>query len=243
MTRNLVKIRYNGIKYQVRAGATVLNALEEVGVSFIHGTSCRQGICGSCALIYRINEESELLGLLGCQHFVVDGMEIMSTPHIPSKERNFDPHDQNPIELLLQTYPEINNCNDCNACNTICPLEIDVNNVIKGFAKWELNEAIDMSSKCVACGLCSLRCPVNIMPENIIMQARGVFNIAIAQSMVPIPNKAKKELARETMELDRICLMSKESLTLQANSLRREILEGFIGYEKMDSEKDFQESD
>lgn len=219
-----VSITYFGVAYQVRAGATVMRALEEAGIAFRRGASCRQGICGACVLVCRVPNEPGLRGALACQTRVVDGMDLMPVPRTPSQKRDYDPAAERPIERLLATYPELEHCNDCGACNAICPVGVDIHGVVRALPRWDLSHVVGSTSACVSCGLCSLRCPVNIPAGAVAMQARRAIGRALAMSTSPPSVATPAERDEESRELDTLSAMSLETLKTEAERLRGQIL-------------------
>ncbi|MEO5332743.1 MAG: 2Fe-2S iron-sulfur cluster-binding protein [Magnetococcus sp. YQC-5] len=171
-----VSIRFDETSYDVPAGRTILAALEAAGKRFVRGVGCRGGICGACAVLYRIPAQShELSTALMCQEIVQDGMEILPLPYVPHKKVLHDlalPEDESPSFHVLRLYPEINNCIMCGECVRICPMKIDVMGFVGMIKRGDLKGAVKESFTCVGCYLCVLRCPSSLSQPNAALAAR-----------------------------------------------------------------------
>lgn len=172
----MVCIRYDEQKLEVSSGLTILAALESVGIRLVRGVGCRSGICGACAVLYRIPAQShDLFAALMCQETVQDGMEILPLPYVPQKKVPHHlhlPEEESPSYHVLRLYPEINNCIMCGACVKTCPMDIDVMGYVGMIKRGDLKGAARESFTCIGCQMCVLRCPVSISQPNAALAAR-----------------------------------------------------------------------
>lgn len=171
-----VSIRYDERRLEVPSGRTILAALEAVGIGFVRGVGCRGGICGACAVLYRIPAKShELSAALMCQEIVQEGMEILSMPYVPQKKVAHDlnlSEEESPGYHVLRLYPEVNNCIMCGECVRICPMGIDVMGFVGMIKRQDLKGAAKNSFTCIGCQMCVLRCPSSISQPNVALAAR-----------------------------------------------------------------------
>ncbi|MBF0125775.1 MAG: 4Fe-4S dicluster domain-containing protein [Magnetococcales bacterium] len=171
-----VSIRYDERWIQVPAGRTILTALEAAGVGFVRGVGCRGGVCGACAVLYRVPWLSHALSAgLMCQETVQDGMEILPMPYVPLKKvpHHLDlPGDETPAYHVLRLYPEVNNCIMCGECVRVCPMDIDVMGYVGMIKRGDLKGAARESFTCIGCHLCVLRCPSSISQPSAALAAR-----------------------------------------------------------------------
>ena len=72
----LIPVYIMGQKHMVPEGSTIMGALEYVGYQLKRGVGCREGFCGACATVYRVEGDYKLRGGLACQTVVTDGMSI-----------------------------------------------------------------------------------------------------------------------------------------------------------------------
>ncbi|MBF0428205.1 MAG: 2Fe-2S iron-sulfur cluster binding domain-containing protein [Magnetococcales bacterium] len=175
-TASTVSIRYDETWMDVPAGKTILTALEASGIGFVRGVGCRGGICGACAVLYRIPAKSHALSAaLMCQENVQEGMEILPLPYVPQTKV---PHCLNLLEgetpgyHVLRLYPEVNNCIMCGECVRVCPKDIDVMGYVGMIKRGDLKGAAQESFTCIGCQICVLRCPSSISQPNAALAAR-----------------------------------------------------------------------
>tara|TARA_X000000368_G_scaffold293142_1_gene233109 strand:- start:565 stop:1314 length:750 start_codon:yes stop_codon:yes gene_type:complete len=235
---SIAKIKYNGVAYEVRANISIVQALKEVGMIFVHGVSCQQGVCGACSVIYRNTETTGMKGALACQKLITDGMEIMPATYSTFAVNAFNQRSEDPINTLLSTYSEMHSCIDCNACNEICPISLDIKGAMQAIKDWNLADTVSKSSGCVMCGLCSLRCPVYIRPEVISMQAKGALGFKLTQTSASIGRDWPDKKEKERQELDNLCSMNTVDLIDKAEALRLEVLKLLSRQEKEVPKKD-----
>ncbi|MBF0271539.1 MAG: 4Fe-4S dicluster domain-containing protein [Magnetococcales bacterium] len=171
-----VSIRYDETWLEVPSGKTILSALESVGIGMVRGVGCRGGICGACAVLYRVPAQSHTMSAgLMCQETVQPGMEILPLPHVPHKKvpHHLDlPEDETPAYHVLRLYPEVNHCVMCGECVRMCPMDIDVMGYVGMIKRGDLKAAARESFTCIGCQLCVIRCPASISQPNAALAAR-----------------------------------------------------------------------
>ena len=87
---NMVTIYLFGKKYSVPGELTIMTAMEYAGYKLVRGCGCRNGFCGACATIYRIEGDRELHFCLACQTQVQEGMVIATMPFFPLIKQVYD---------------------------------------------------------------------------------------------------------------------------------------------------------
>ena len=178
---NMVNVYLYGKKYSVPAGLTIMTALEYAGYQLVRGCGCRNGFCGACATIYRIQGDRELHMCLACQTTVEDNMYVATLPFFPLVKEVYDINTVKPTEaIMMQLYPEIYSCVGCNACTKACTQELNVMQYIAHIQRGEFAKAAELSFDCVMCGVCSSRCPAQISHPQVAMLARRLNGKYIA---------------------------------------------------------------
>lgn len=170
---NNVTIFLYGKKYSVPESLTIMGAMEYCGYELVRGCGCRNGFCGACATIYRIQGKHELHPCLACQTKVEDGMFIATLPYFPLAKQVYDVNKIKPTEqIMMQLYPEIYACIGCNACTKACTQELNVMQYIAYAQRGEYAKCAEESFDCVMCGVCSSRCPAGISHPHVALLAR-----------------------------------------------------------------------
>jgi succinate dehydrogenase/fumarate reductase-like Fe-S protein len=189
-----VNIFVNGKRFNVPSDLTIIDAMEYAGFKFIRGLGCRQGMCGACAILYRLHDSYKLMAALACQELVKDGMRILMVPYSPAKKAVYDINQLRPSEnILIEHFPEINRCLSCNTCTKICPQELEVMQFIQASIRGELDELSRLSFDCIECGLCAVRCPADIIPYYVARLARRIYGRYVV-GLSELVEKRRKEI-------------------------------------------------
>ena len=143
--KEMATIYIFGKKYDVPAELTIMNAMEYAGYQLKRGCGCRNGFCGACATIYRIEGSNQLYTGLACSTKVEQGMQL---------------------------YPEIYSCVGCNACTRACTQSLNVMQYIAYAQRGDFEKCAELSFDCVMCGCCSSRCPAGISHPQVAELAR-----------------------------------------------------------------------
>ena len=152
-----------GREYQVPATLTIMDAMEYAGFKLVRGCGCRNGFCGSCAVIYRLKGTTEIKVVLSCQTKVEEGMCVGKIDSFPLNRRSFDIEEISADPYLVShLYPEINDCINCNSCTAGCPQGLKVMGYIAMAKNGRYDLAAKMSFDCVGCNICASRCPASI---------------------------------------------------------------------------------
>lgn len=171
----MVNVYLFGKRYQVPDNLTVMRAMEYAGYKLVRGCGCRNGFCGACATIYRIEGDRTLRTCLACQTKVEDGMYVATLPFFPLVKQVYDMEKITPaVQVMMQLYPEIYACVGCNACTKACTQGLNVMQYIAYAQRGEFDKCADESFDCVMCGCCSARCPAGISHPQVAMLARRI---------------------------------------------------------------------
>lgn len=169
----MVTIYLFGKKYSVPGELTIMTAMEYAGYKLVRGCGCRNGFCGACATIYRIEGDRELHFCLACQTQVQEGMVIATMPFFPLIKQVYDIETVTPSQqLMMQLYPEVYKCIGCNACTKACTQGLSVMQYIAYAQRGDFKKCAEESFDCVMCGVCSSRCPAGISHPQVAMLAR-----------------------------------------------------------------------
>ena len=205
---NFVNIYLYGKKYSVPSELTIMGAMEYAGYQLVRGCGCRNGFCGACATIYRIQGDKELKVCLAGQTKVEEGMFIATLPFFPLVKQVYD-IEKIPVTetVMMQLYPEIYACIGCNACTKSCTQELNVMQYIAYAQRGEFEKCAEESFDCVMCGVCSSRCPAGISHPQVAMLARRITGKYIAPKTEHLENRVKEiengdfvELLEELMQ-------------------------------------------
>jgi len=168
-----VRVFLFGKKYEVPSGLTIMTAMEYAGYRLVRGCGCRNGFCGACATVYRVEGDRELKACLACQKTVEDKMYVATLPFFPLIKELYDIESAKPTEqIMMQLYPEIYKCVGCNACTKVCSQELRVMQYIAFAQRAEYERCAEESFDCVMCGICSSRCPAGISHPQVGVLAR-----------------------------------------------------------------------
>lgn len=189
----MVNIFLFGKKYEVPENLTIMTAMEYAGYQLVRGCGCRNGFCGACATIYRIEGDRELKACLACQTKVEDKMYIATLPFFPLIKQVYDMEKISPEQaIMMQLYPEIYACVGCNACTKVCPQKLNVMQYIAYAQRGDFKACADESFDCVMCGICSSRCPAGISHPQVAMLARRINGKYLAPASEHVDNRVKE---------------------------------------------------
>lgn len=182
-----------GKQYTVPENLTIMRAMEYCGYQLVRGCGCRNGICGACATVYRIQGENTLKTCLACQTKVEDRMYIATFPSFPLVKRIYDMEKITPTEAVMkQLFPEIDDCIGCNACTKACPQTLNVMQYIAYAKQGNFAKCAEESFACVMCGACTSRCPAGIVHPQVAMLARRVNGKYLAPKSAHLENRVQE---------------------------------------------------
>ncbi len=171
----MVSVFLFGKKYEVPSNLTIMTAMEYAGYRLVRGCGCRNGFCGACATLYRIEGDKELHACLACQTQVEDKMYVATLPFFPLVKQIYDIEKVKPEQqIMMQLYPEIYACVGCNACTKACTQDLKVMQYIAYAQRGEFEKCAEESFDCVMCGVCSSRCPSGISHPQVALLARRI---------------------------------------------------------------------
>jgi len=155
----MIPIYLMGKRYEVPETLTIMKAIEYAGYKYIRGCGCRGGVCGACATVYRKPGDYKIRTGLACQTVVEPEMYLTQLPFYPAIRATYDFSALKGVpEEIFALYPELFRCVACNACGKVCPMDVEVMDVIAAIKRGDIAEAAQISFDCIQCGLCASRC-------------------------------------------------------------------------------------
>ena len=97
----MVSVFLFGKKYEVPSNLTIMTAMEYAGYRLVRGCGCRNGFCGACATLYRIEGDKELHACLACQTQVEDKMYVATLPFFPLVKQIYDIEKVKPEQQIM----------------------------------------------------------------------------------------------------------------------------------------------
>ena len=190
---NLVNVYFFGKRYRVPESLTIMKAMEYAGYQLVRGCGCRNGFCGACTTIYRIQGKQELKTCLACQQQVEEGMYVATLPFFPLVKQVYDIEKVKPTEqIMMQLYPEIYSCIGCNACTKSCTQGLNVMQYIAYAQRGDFEKCAEESFDCVMCGVCSSRCPAGISHPQVGLLARRINGKYLAPESKHLTNRVQE---------------------------------------------------
>ncbi len=173
-----VTLTINAKEITAPATLSVIQALWHAGYPRVKGVGCLDGVCGSCRVMVRRADESELTMELGCQLLVEEGMSVFfsvfDTPSRHSYKLSEIDTSWDVQTEFHRIFPEAEQCRHCNGCNKACPKGIDVEGGVDLAVKGRFREAGEKFIDCVMCNLCMTGCPEYIDPNHVGLFSRRV---------------------------------------------------------------------
>jgi formate hydrogenlyase subunit 6/NADH:ubiquinone oxidoreductase subunit I len=212
-----------GKRYLVPEALTIMKALEYAGYRFIRGCGCRGGICGACATVYRKPGDYHLYVGLACQTVVEPEMYMTQIPFYPANRASYDFEQLGDSpEEIFKLYPEVFRCLACNSCTKVCPMDVQVMDVISAMKQGNIERAATLSFSCIQCGLCVSRCMGELPQYHIMQLARRIYGSRIApkaRHLEEAIEAAKSEKTQQELEK----LMKTDEKQLREKYQAREI--------------------
>jgi succinate dehydrogenase/fumarate reductase-like Fe-S protein len=177
----MIPIFIMGKKYEVPDTLTIMKAMEYAGYKYIRGCGCRDGKCGACATVFRKPGDYHIYSALACQTQVEPNMYLTQMPFYPANRASFD-YDKMTAdpEEIFKLYPEIFRCVACNACSKVCPMDVEVMDVIAAVKRGDITKAAQLSFDCIQCGLCASRCMGELPQYHVAQLCRRIYGGKIA---------------------------------------------------------------
>lgn len=190
---DMVNVFIMGKRYKVPAGLTIMGAMEYAGYRLVRGCGCRNGFCGACATIYRVQGDRDLKVALACQTTVEEGMYVAMLPFFPLIKEIYDIEKIGPTQqIMMQLYPEIYSCIGCNACTKACTQDLKVMQYIAHAQRGEYEKCAEESFDCVMCGICSSRCPAGISHPQVSLLARRLTGKYLAPKAEHLEDRVRE---------------------------------------------------
>ncbi|MCP4715923.1 MAG: 4Fe-4S dicluster domain-containing protein [Deltaproteobacteria bacterium] len=190
---DMVPIFIMGKRYEVPDGLTIMKAMEYAGYKFIRGCGCRGGICGACGTVYRKPDDYKIYSALACQTTVEPNMHLTQIPFYPANHARCSYEDlTSAAEEIHKKYPELFRCVACNACSKVCPMDVEVMDVISYIKRGDVERAAFESFDCIQCGLCTSRCFAEMPQYHIMQLARRIYGGKIAPRSAHNDEAARK---------------------------------------------------
>jgi ferredoxin len=212
----MIPIFIMGKRYEVPETLTIMKAMEYAGYKFVRGCGCRGGICGACATVYRKKNNYKLYSGLACQTVVEPDMFLTQIPFYPANRATYDYSIITPQpEEINRLYPELFRCVACNACTKVCPMDVDVMDVVALLKRGNIIKAAEASFGCIRCGLCASRCMGELPQYHIFQLARRLYGGKISRVSQHLSEAVKTindgrydDFLRSLMKMDGILLRS-----------------------------------
>ncbi len=177
----MIPVYIMGKRYEVPAELTIMKAMEYAGYKFIRGCGCRGGVCGACATVYRKPGDYKIHTGLACQTVAEPNMYLTQIPFFPANRASYNLEELSSApEEIFKLYPEVFRCVACNACTKVCPMDVQVMDVISAIKQGNIEKAAYLSFDCIQCGLCTSRCFGEIPQYHIMQLARRIYGSKIA---------------------------------------------------------------
>ena len=200
----MIPVFIMGKRYDVPSEYTIMKAMEYAGYQFIRGCGCRGGICGACATVYRKSGDYKIYTGLACQTVVEPEMYLTQIPFYPALRASYDFAEiEATPEAIFELYPEIFRCVACNACSKVCPMDVEVMDVIAYLKRGDIEKAAKASFDCIQCGLCASRCMGEMPQYHITQLARRLAGAKIsprAEHMAQMVKHIEDGVFKEDLE-------------------------------------------
>ncbi len=165
-----------GNAYTVPAGFTIMTSMEYAGFTLTRGCGCRGGICGACAVVYRVGNEAWQVGL-ACQTLTHDHMVFMFLPYVQGQEGLYNAHTTPcTLQAVEAVFPALARCSNCNTCGKSCALGLHVLGYVRALRKGDFEKVRTLSLECIQCGMCAVRCPQGLTPFAMALMVRRVLS-------------------------------------------------------------------
>ncbi|MFQ5901383.1 MAG: 4Fe-4S dicluster domain-containing protein [Thermodesulfobacteriota bacterium] len=190
----MIPVFIMGSEYKIPETLTVLKAVEYAGYKYIRGCGCRGGICGACAVFYRIVGDYRLRSGLACQTVIQPNMILAQLPFFPANRPDYvlSSFEKDIEGAFRNIYPEVFKCVGCGTCTRVCPMDIDVMGYIALMKRGDIKGAAEESFDCVMCGLCASRCPAQISQFTAAMLARRITGKYLTPKAAHLKKRVEK---------------------------------------------------
>ncbi len=174
-----VVLSINAKTIKAHKSLSLIQALWQENYPRVKSVGCLDGVCGSCRVMVKRANDTELKMRLACQLLVEEGMDVffLDFPTTSSQHSYQLSEIKNSWDVQTnfhQIFPEAEKCRHCHGCNQACPKDIDVELGVELANKGRFREAGELFVECVMCNLCNTGCPEFIEPNHLGLFARRV---------------------------------------------------------------------
>lgn len=171
---NCVSLIVNGKQLKADEGSSILEAVMQSGETVTDNIGCSgQGVCGSCRVLVRRQDEKKVVSTLACETKVEEGLQVSFLDHLPVNHRqhvyktdDWEGKTWNILERINEVFPEAKHCRHCGGCDNACPKHLEVQKGVNMAAEGDLNAAA-IFNECIMCNLCTIACPEMISPNHL----------------------------------------------------------------------------
>ncbi len=178
MSTSDICVIINGKEISAPASMSAIQALWYAGFTQVEGIGCLQGVCGSCSVMVRRRDRTEVTTELACQTFIEEGMQIVFLGLPIPAQRHYQLSElKNSWEVqhqFQQFFPAASHCRACGGCDRSCPKDIQVEKGVLLANRGKFSEAAELFIACVMCNLCMTACPEKIDPNHVGLFCRRV---------------------------------------------------------------------
>ena len=172
MSEDLINLTIDDKRIRAPATASLIEAIWYEGETQVLGTGCMRGVCGSCRVMVRRKDSSDVTLELACETVVEDGMQATFLSHLdfrPHHAYRIDQFDDSwdVLSAVNRVFPEAPDCRHCGGCDAVCPKDIEVQRGVVLAAEGRILEAGSLFEECVMCNLCTRACPEHIGPNHL----------------------------------------------------------------------------
>jgi len=191
----LISAVIDGKNISAPPGLSVIQALWYANYPQVKNVGCLSGACGSCRVLVRSPDLSDVTAALACQLIMENGMYVnfLSSPNGNQKYYKIEEINkyENVDRIFQEVFSEAKNCRHCGGCNVTCPAGIDVEQGVVLAAKSQYAAAGELFMSCVQCNLCETACPESIAPNHL-----GSFCRRVSTSFSNRPPNLERQLRK-----------------------------------------------
>ncbi len=177
-SQQVVNVVIDGKAIQAPPSLSVIQALWHAGYPRVKGVGCLEGVCGSCRVLVRRDDDDGVKIELGCQTLVEEGMQVMFLVFPSPTHHHYKLSEiKNSWDVQAEfhrIFPEAENCRHCGGCTKGCPKGIDVEKGVALASKGRFREAGDLFVECIMCNICMTGCAEEIAPNHVGLFSRRV---------------------------------------------------------------------
>lgn len=173
MSGDRISFSLEGREITAPPSLSIIQAVWSAGITLIEGIGCLgQGVCGSCRVFVRRQDEKEVSLMLACETLVEEGMQVSFAHFVePPLRRRYQLEDFDDtwrvVWQVLDAFPEAVDCRHCHGCDQSCPRDIQVERAVELASSGQIMAAGRLFDACIMCNLCTFACPEFIAPNHL----------------------------------------------------------------------------